>query len=61
MASDGENILISSVTHLKRRPDVKGDLLVHDDVQETSLLFVLDSAARGLDLLLQLAAPLPSI
>jgi len=40
---------------------VKGDLLVHDDVQEAALLLVLDSAARRLDFLLQLAAPLPAI
>ena len=53
--------LLSYVTHLKWRPDVKGNLLLHDEVQQTSLLFVLDSATRGLDFLLQLAAPLPSI
>lgn len=52
---------LSYVTHLKWRPDVKGNLLLHDEVQQTSLLFVLDSATWGLDFLLQLAAPLPSI
>lgn len=50
-----------SETHLKWRPDVKGNLLLHYDVQEPSLLLVLDSATWGLNFLLQLAAPLPSI
>lgn len=49
------------MTHIERRPDVKGNLLLHYDVQKPSLLLVLDSAARGLNFLLQLAAPLPSI
>lgn len=47
--------------HLQRRPDVKRDLLLHYDVQKASLLFVKDFAARGLDFLLQRAAPLPTI
>lgn len=48
-------------TDLQRWPNVKGDLLLHDDVQETALLLVLHPAARGLDLLLQWAVPLTTI
>lgn len=57
----GEQNLLLAQTHLQRRPDVKGDLLLHYDVQEAALLLVLHLAARGLDLLLQRAAPLTTI
>ena len=48
-------------THLKGRPNVKGNLLMHDKVQETTLFLVLDLTTRGFNFLLQLAVPLPSI
>lgn len=49
------------VTYLQRGPSVRRNLLLHDEVKEPSFLFVLNSTAGGLDLLLQLAAPLSSI
>lgn len=49
------------VAYLQRRPNVERNLLLHDDVKEPPFLFVLNSTAGGLNLLLQLAAPLSSI
>lgn len=51
----------SRQTHLKGGPGVKGDLLVHDQKQEATLLFVLHFAAGAFNLLMQVTVPLATI
>lgn len=48
-------------THHKGRPGVEGDLLMHDQQEEATLLFVLYFAAGALNLPMQMTVPLAPI